>query len=111
MTDIANILYTNPSEVSLIAGQEVPFDVEWEGADAGAVSLATATVYDMPTGDDVTATVMPTGAHQVNGNVVTYKTLKALTSGKTYLGVFGATVNGVIELRKCKFPCVSPKKY
>ncbi len=41
-------------------------------------------VYDEQTNTDVTATVMPAGAHSVAVNVITLKPLKLLTKGHSY---------------------------
>lgn len=106
MANFDDILYTNPPSVPLIEGADVAFDVEWETVEAGGIGAgsASATVYELPGGDDVTATVMPSGSHVISGNVISYKRFQDFTPGKTYLAVWGAEIYGNQERRKTLIP-------
>lgn len=50
----------------------------------GSPSVSAVVVWRESDSTDVTATVMPSGSHSVNGAVITLKPLTALTVGETY---------------------------
>ncbi len=49
-----------------------------------SVTVGTVVVYDEGVNEDVTSTVMPTGAHSDSGDVITLKPLKLLTVDHSY---------------------------
>jgi hypothetical protein len=103
MPTLDDYIWTNPRSVPLIEGVGIPFDLEVEGAEDGAITSQAATVYDKH-GNDVTSTVMPSGSHTVSGNRISFKKLTALDPELSpYLALWDFTFNGADERRKTQF--------
>ncbi len=51
---------------------------------ASSPTVGTVVVYDESVNEDVTSTVMPTGAHSDSGDVITLKPLQLLTVDHSY---------------------------
>lgn len=65
----------------------------------------TAVVYDELIGEDVTSTVMDTGSHTTDGDVITLKPLTALVKGHCYRVEFKFTVSSNIFERYFRVEC------
>ncbi len=79
------------SELEVVEGERVqhPDDivvrtVTFANVTSGTVANPTATVRDLNSDKDVTATVMPGGSHSVSSPVVTLKPLKLLVDRHLY---------------------------
>lgn len=104
MADSAVWLIDSP--VSMLAGEQIAYSVDWQGATS--VSAPHATVYR--NGVDVTAEAMDAGdAHVITGSVLTLKKLRALDvdGGARYVVLMGALVDGNQERRKLLVQIVS----
>lgn len=101
-----NPVWLIDSPVSMIAGEQIAYSVDWQGATS--VSAAGATVYR--NGLDITAQAMDAGdAHVITGNVLTLKKLRALDpdGGARYVVLIHAQVDGNQERRKLLVQVVS----
>ncbi|HRN50154.1 MAG TPA: hypothetical protein PLC52_04915 [Anaerolineales bacterium] len=95
------------SPVSMVAGEQIAYSVDWQGATS--VSTAQATVYR--NGADITSEAMDAGdAHIITGSVLTLKKLRALDvdGGASYVVMIAAVVDGNHERRKLRVQVVSP---
>ncbi|QYK51831.1 MAG: hypothetical protein KF701_04870 [Anaerolineales bacterium] len=104
MADSAVWLIDSP--VSMLAGEQIAYSVDWQGATS--VSAPHATVYR--NGADITAEAMDAGdAHVITGSVLTLKKLRALDAdgGARYVVLMGALVDGNQERRKLLVQVVS----
>jgi|SaaInlV_200m_DNA_2_1039689.scaffolds.fasta_scaffold20362_2 hypothetical protein len=91
----------------IVEGGKVPYDITW----IGVTSLASpsATVYK--DGQDITSTVMTTGADSVSGNVQTLKLIEALSNhgGSKYVVNFTAVLDsGETGVGKFTIPILRP---
>jgi hypothetical protein len=102
-----NSLWLIDSPVSMIAGEQIAYSVDWQGATS--VSAPAAVVYR--NGVDITAEAMDAGdGHVVTGNVLTLKKLRALATdgGARYVVLIHAWVDGNQERRKLLVQIVAP---
>ena len=86
------------SPTSMIEGETITYSVTWQGA--SSLTGPDAIVYK--DGADITSTAMPSGSHNVSGNVQTLKPLVAGTADgrKKYVVIIECTVDGNTERRK-----------
>ena len=91
----SDVIWLVESPVTMVAGEQIAFSVDWQGA--ARVSDPEAYVYR--NGADITAEVMTSDdSHQVSGNVVT---LKKLSAGLTHGGGQARIIRGqLLHLRE-----------
>lgn len=82
--------------------ERMSYKITVEGVNAP--SDPSAIVYQ--NGTDVTATVMPSGSHSVNGQVITLKRLGFLWDRTDYSVIITATISGFVQNRELIVQCL-----
>lgn len=86
------------SFIEMVEGEKIRYAFRWEAA----VSITTATATVFRSGTDITSTAMPSGSHDITGDIITLKRLWALTgdANQEYVVTITATVDANTEVRK-----------
>lgn len=87
------------SPVTMVEGEQIAFSIDW----LGAATVEEPLVQVYKNGVDITSEVMDAGdEHQISGNVLTMKKVRARGSdgGSRYVLMVEAKVNGNTERRK-----------
>lgn len=104
--NLSEIIWTEPPEWPLVAGATEIFDVLFE--EASNITAADADAYEEGAESDAEATLFPSGAITINGNIVRYKPLTGLTADKSYIVIWKATWGGRTSYRKTRIIAVRP---
>ena len=94
-------VWASPRKVSQVEGATRTWAVDFRGYTSVAVSSVTVYLE----GEDVTSTAMPSGAHAVNGTIITLKPLTALKGKETYIVRVLATCDGDVDGRQFEVYC------